>query len=441
VTGRLVSRFCNRCGRRFELTGPEPGELGLDRIGTVFRSCVSCTRFVGITCCWDPETRLCVECAARRGTPFAGRLSVGEKRKEAAARRALAQLSSAVLTLDRFGKDPRLRGQLSLPDWEDAWWEASWLLLSAQAYGDQAVEGLHAVRAPTRTRAALVAAFNRLTNTYGEARGALEMRLSATGLPLRREARHPLQPLRGPRLAVVTGLFITALTVTTVLAGASILGTSLRQSPLAETAQPGERAGGVLGTSQAQGTAPAAATPHVPRLVAMLDFDILRIGSLKGASNDLVGVIGRIDVVSFPSPFDRSVRFSGAGPNGFCLANEHLGPGGASVTVDLYAVEPVTSGSLDMVVTAPDGFVTVASIPAKVLRRLSVERWYRVSAEWMPGTREVIQVSERGLGTLFVDSLDLSSAPSSPDPHSFCMRASGMPARLQVLLDSLRVEQ
>ena len=59
----------------------------------------------------------------------------------------------------------------------------------------------------------------------------MEARLAAAGQPLRQEARHGLQPLRGPRLAVVTGLFIAALTVTTVVAGASILGTSLRGTP------------------------------------------------------------------------------------------------------------------------------------------------------------------------------------------------------------------
>ena len=59
----------------------------------------------------------------------------------------------------------------------------------------------------------------------------------------------------------------------------------------------------------------------------------------------------------------------------------------------------------------------------------------------MPGTREVIEVSERGLGTLFVDGVDLAAGPSTPDPHSLCVRASGMPVRSQLLLDNLRVEQ
>ncbi|TML19672.1 MAG: hypothetical protein E6G39_01265 [Actinobacteria bacterium] len=59
----------------------------------------------------------------------------------------------------------------------------------------------------------------------------------------------------------------------------------------------------------------------------------------------------------------------------------------------------------------------------------------------MPGTREVIGASERGLGTLFVDSLDLAAGISSTDPHSLCLRAAGMPRQSQLLLDNLRVEQ
>jgi len=344
-----------------------------------------------------------------------------------------------VLALERFGSDRRLSGQLTLPDWEDAWWEAGWLVLKTESSGDVAVERLQALSGATKTNATLVAEFAALSDAYAKARSLVEARLAATGRPLRQETRHGLRPLRGPRLAVVTGLFVVALTVTTVMAGASILGTTLHGQGPGSSSEAGQRAGGVLGTSQAQET--PAASAHVPALVAMLDFDILRIGPLKGASADVAGVIGHADVASFPSPFDRSIRFSGTGPNGFCLANDHLAAGGVSVTVDLYAVQPITSGSLELVATAPDGFVTVASIPERVLRRLSAERWYRVKADWMPGTREVIDVSERGLGTLFVDSLDVSTAPPSSDPHSLCVRASGMPQSTQLLLDNLRVQQ
>jgi hypothetical protein len=441
VTGRLVSRFCNRCGRRFELPGPEPGELGLERIGAVFRSCSACSRFVGIACCWDDKARLCVDDSAKRARRFVNRLGARDTPTQPATRRALAQLASAVLRLHRFGKDPMLNGQLSLPDWEDAWWEAGWLVLTVECRGDEAVEKLRALRLGSRSEA-LAAKFDRLTEAHGQARSMVETRLVSIGWPLRPETRHLLQPLRGPRLAVVTGLFVAALTVTTVLAGASIFGTGLRDRSAGAT--PGisqQGGGGVLGTSQGHETPAPAGTTHVSKLVAMLDFDILRIGSLKGASDDLVSVIGHADVVSFPSPFDRSVRFSGAVRSGFCLANEHLSGGRVSIALDLYAVKAITSGSLDLVVTAPDGFVTVASISAQVLRRLSAERWYRVSTEWMPGTREVIQVSQRGLGTLFVDSLDLGTAPSSSDPHSFCLTASGLPAAGQLVLDNLRVEQ
>ena len=438
MTGRLVSRFCGLCGRRFDLQGPEPGDLGLDRIATVFRSCVSCGRSVGIACCWDHESLGCTDCASTRKERLADRSKAGQRREGPAARRALAQLSSAVLALQRLGGDRRLSRQLTLRDWEDAWWEAGWLILKTESYGDVAVERLHALSASTATNATLVADLAALIDAYAQARILVEVRLAAAGRPLRQEVRHGLHPLRGPRLAVVTGLFIAALTVTTVVAGASILGTTLRGPGPGSSSEAGQRAGGVLGTSQAQ---ESGAPTHARALVAMLDFDVLRIGPLKGASDDIAGVIGHADVASFPSPFDRSIRFSGAGPNGFCLAKDHLGAGSVSVTLDLYAVQPITTGSLELVATAPDGFVTVARLPDSVPRRLSAERWYRVRADWMPGTREVINVSERGLGTLFVDSVDLSTAAPSSDPHSLCVQASGMPGRSQLLLDNLRVEQ
>jgi len=419
--------------------GPEPGELDLDRIATAFRSCVSCGRSIGIACCWDHEWLACTDCASTRTARSIEKSKPGQRREGPAARHALAQLSSAVLALQRFGGDRRLSGQLAIPDWEDAWWEAGRLILNIETSGDVAVQRLQALSTAMRTNATLVAELAALMDAYAKARARVEARLVAAGQPLRQETRRGLQPLRGPRLAVVTGLFVAALTVTTVMAGASILGTTLRGPASGSSAQTGQPAGGVLGTSQAKET--PAASAHVPALIATLDFDVFRIGPLKGASDDVSGVIGQAEVASFPSPFDRSIRFSGAGPNGFCLANDHLDPGAVSVTVDLYAVQPITTGSVELIATAPDGFVIVASIPGRVLGRLSAGRWYRIHADWMPGTREVIDVSERGLGTLFVDSVDLASAPSSPDPHSLCVRASGMPARSQLLFDNLRVEQ
>ena len=440
MTGRLVSRFCDFCGRRFDLSAPEPGELGLDRIGTVFRSCATCGRSVGIVCCWDQAMLACVDCASTRKARVIATSRARQKGEGPAVRRALAQLSAAVLGLQRFGRDRRLNGQLTILDWEDAWWEAGWLILNAESRGDAAVERLRASRA-TKANAAHVAEFDALVDAYGQARGHLEARLVAVGRPLRHQARHALRPLRGTRLAVATGLFVVALTVTTVMAAASILGTTMHGVAPISSSGAEQRAGGVLGTSQAQATPAPGASTRVRALVAMLNFDVLRIGPLAGASSDLARVIGHAEVASFPSPFDRSIRLSGAGPDGFCLANDHLSGGGVSVTVDLYAEEAVTTGSLELVATAPDGFVTVASIPERVLRRLSAERWYRVSAEWMPGTREVIDVSERGLGTLFVDSLDLAAGSASSDPHGLCVWALGMPGKTQLLLDNLHVEQ
>ena len=156
MTGRLVSRFCDLCGRRLDLHGPAPGELGLDRIGTVFRSCVSCGRSVGTACCWDREALACVDCLSTRKVRLPD-TKAGQRREGPAARRALAQLSSAVLALQRFGSDRRLSGQLALPDWEDAWWKAGWLILKTESAGDVAVQRLQALSAATKTNATLVA--------------------------------------------------------------------------------------------------------------------------------------------------------------------------------------------------------------------------------------------------------------------------------------------
>src|SRR5207302_9564895 len=102
-----------------------------------------------------------------------------------AAGRAIGPTPRAGAAAPRFGRRRRLSGQLALPDWEDAWWKAGWLILKTESAGDVAVQRLQALSAATKTNATLVAELAALIDASAKARSLVEARLAAAGQPLR----------------------------------------------------------------------------------------------------------------------------------------------------------------------------------------------------------------------------------------------------------------
>jgi hypothetical protein len=458
--GRWVSRFCEICARRYELRGPEPGELGLDRIETAFRFCGTCGLAIGRACCWNSEAVACVACAPLGQTSPLPQPPTGEKGKVRLARRALAQLANSVLASQRLAiaLDARLklRETSALSSWEDVWWDAGWLMLRIESYRGVATEAVlgASFSEPARARISDVTLIGRggrfpalatelrgQLDVYQEARAAIEKRLVAAGRPLRDSERRPPQPLRGPRLAVATAVFIAVLTVTTGVAGVAILGGALEQ-PSGVGQNPAERTGGVLGKRAEPSTPPpSAGVPHEPALVALVDFNVLRIGSLAGAGGDIAGVTGNAEVVPFPSPFDRSVRLTGPEPDGFCVAGDQLSGGSVSVAIDIYAKAAFATGSLDLILTPRTGQVTAARIPLNLLGSLPPEHWYHLLATWGPGTTIAVDVSEGEHGRLLSETLSSGATTDVSGGRGLCLAASGMSTGTQVLLDNVQVEQ
>jgi hypothetical protein len=458
--GRWVSRFCEICARRFDLRGPEPGELGLDRIETAFRFCSTCGLAVGRACCWNSEAVACVACAPVGQTSRLRHPPTGEKGKVRLARRALAQLANSVLASQRLAiaLDARLklRDRAELSSWEDVWWDAGWLILRIESYRDVATEAVLQASFSETARArisdvplvgrggrfpALATELQGQLDVYQDARTAIEKRLVAAGRPLRDAERRPPQPLRGPRLAVATAVFVAVLTVTTGAAGVAILGGALEQ-PSGVGQNPAERTGGVLGKrAEPSAPAPSAAVPHEPELVALVDFNVLRIGSLAGASDAIDGVTGNAEVVAFPSPFDRSVRLTGPEPDGFCVAGDQLTSGSVLVALDLYSEAPLATGSLELFLSPRTGEVTPARIPLNLLGSLPPKHWYHLEATWGSGTTLAVDVSDGEHGRVLSEKLPPVTTTQGSGGQGLCLAASGMSTGMQLLLDNVQVEQ
>jgi hypothetical protein len=197
--------------------------------------------------------------------------------------------------------------------------------------------------------------------------------------------------------------------------------------------------GGVLSArSQATPASTLNPSPGVSQLAANLDFNMMSIGSLSGASSDIERVTGEAEVVSFPSPFDRSVRLSGSGPNGFCVDAAGLGEKGASVNLDLYATTAPTSGQLEVTLASSAANATTVPISLNLMTDLPARHWYGLRATIDPGSGGAVDVLDHGNILASRPFAAIRRAVGFEAP-SVCISVSGMSRGVQLLLDNVQV--
>jgi hypothetical protein len=202
-------------------------------------------------------------------------------------------------------------------------------------------------------------------------------------------------------------------------------------------------AGGEAGGPQSSAGTPAPSAgsqPEAPSVRADLDFDTLRVGALEGATDGISDIAGLIDVVPYPSPFDRSVRMVGSGSHRFCVSIPGLESREVSVAVDLYAAS-LPFGNFELATVPSDGPGTATGIPSDLVTSLVPERWYEVSARWQPGMQATIEIREAEGGEVLGELLPLSTPAPVVTIGVVCLSASGMAADGELMLDNLRVEQ
>src|SRR5437773_8227643 len=144
MAARVVQRFCEACGRSYDLPIAGQHAVDLDQIRTAFRFCLSCGQSVGAACCWDPQAEVCAACA--RSSSIAARRSSEESGDLRAVRRGLARLADGVLAVQRYriGLEKRVhRNAPMAPNaWLDEWWDAAWLILQTDTSRDAAYDSL-----------------------------------------------------------------------------------------------------------------------------------------------------------------------------------------------------------------------------------------------------------------------------------------------------------
>lgn len=445
---RPVVGSCELCARRFDLLIPDPssGELDFRRIEALFRHCASCGRYVGRACCWNPTTVMCIRCGAKP--------SLFEPAPAAdlvAPRRVLRDLSAALTGLseleERIGWSTNGDLDPALNAWEDAWLATGMLMTRVDSDRDAVAKQLREPSPASRTGVREVdAELRRLLVAYEGQSRSVARRLAATGQEL---SHHPAAREATGRSTTAerrrTRVGVTVVVVALLVLGAGVATAALdrlgRSAPN-ETSAPG----GV--GRDGQGAAPSASGPMNPtvgaawpRVESGLAFDLLTVGPIQ-ADPALVAVEGSPEVAAFPSPFDRSLRLSGTEPEGVCLAAAGLRPAPASVALDLYIPDPVTSGLLRV------SFAPVAAQPAALelalaeLGGLRPERWYRLDVSWDGEQSAVLEArepdEERAILSGRLSRLT-DRAPSVRE--AFCLGASGMAPESSLLIDNVKVEQ
>lgn len=470
-----IAGYCERCGRRFGLLPPQPGagDLGLESVKSVFRYCVSCSQFVGRGCCWNPDAVACTTCVPPRapGAPPLLDTEAAPHDREAQVRLALSELTAATGGLADVAHaiepaHPRSR-PAARTAWDAAWWATGWLVIRAESSRDAASKLLWR-RAADDSHPELSAEFRRGLASYDAELRTVDMGLIASGrrialLEAGPEVRRAASPPR--RRALLPIVAAAALLVAVVGIGSGAIDRLVPGGggpPAAGDAEAaGSERGAVLGggpgtsadpaaeatpdasatpaaTPDASAAAPAtpAATPDA--VLASVEFDTMRMGALEEGSG-ITDLAGRPEVVSFPSPFDRSLRLAGDGSSGFCLAPS-LEPGAAIVlTVDLYP-EMTPAGSLEIVLATGVGDHALVSLPLTLLADEPPERWYRASISW-PGAGEAqLELRDVGDGRLVTSESLASRAAPAGGSGSVCVSVVGSPPEGGILLDNVTVE-
>jgi hypothetical protein len=490
-----VIGYCERCGRPHDIARPQPPspDLGFDAIKSAFRYCSSCSLFVGRACCWNPLGVACIGCASGDALERLTSITVDNPAHgtpEERARRALGDLTTAVEGLGEgatrlLPDEPDADDREAARAWDDAWWTASWLIVRAESSSDAISKILWNGEVPEprprrrgRGRADAMEGdtirdeFQQELSRYDVERRRIEQRL----LEVRRDIAAPatmpaplpvaplpvaLPPAAPPPAAprewppwltralawrpsgrVVMSAALAVVFMAVVGLSVGVLG-ALVASWLGNatgTAPSPEPRGGVLGgagapsEAPAQPTAEASAPPAAgtPQPIAILAFDESRMGQVE-PEGAIASVEGSPEIVAYPSPFDRSVRFA-AGGGGICVASGANVASEFNVGLDLYLESAPGAAAIEVAMASAGG--TSVQLPLDAIDGLTPERWYRASIVIGSDGSASADVRDReGAGSVWSQPLELSAASAGGD----CLRVTGTTADAGLLVDNVEI--
>lgn len=234
-------------------------------------------------------------------------------------------------------------------------------------------------------------------------------------------------PARG-----LVGALVGALAVTGVVVAAAWLRADPDRASNAALDQ------GRATVTPAASTAPGAvATASTALLRPSVTFDLHPIGPLEPAEISVTRIIGRPEVVSIPSPFDRSMRLAGAS-SGICVAAP-AARADSSIAFDVLLSGATGDGRLAI------GVAATTTVPARGfsvdLARLELApgAWYRLLLT-SDGSAAILTVTHRGGEALLEMELAGDEPLASTSTSDSCLHVSLRGSDASVLVDNLRVQ-
>jgi hypothetical protein len=204
-------------------------------------------------------------------------------------------------------------------------------------------------------------------------------------------------------LAVAVAVAIAAIAGSAFAAIASAPGSDGERSRVAGTDDP--IVGGVGPDASPGALASSPSMSASPSLGGTITFDDVRIGPLAESQPASVHARGTLEVVAFPTPFDRSLRLTPS--SAICVATRgQPARTGPIIAFDAYLAEAGGDGRLGFSLSPDDAGMAVALAD---LDGVDLERWYRLAVV-RSTDEDVLHVADVDTGA------PVAAVPLEPDP-------------------------
>ena len=191
-------------------------------------------------------------------------------------------------------------------------------------------------------------------------------------------------------------------------------------------------------TASVSPSTPGAGLGSVTAPPLFVTFDLHPVGPLDPTEPWIARIIGTPEVVPFPTPFDRSLRLTGAGA-GVCF--ELPAPettGASSMAFDVHLGQAASDGILLIVLAAGEGAEAIAlAVDLAAARELDRDAWYRFEAIREGGSGQLVVTDDQAILDV---ALSADPTISSTPIDQTCIQAA-LPNTASLLIDNLRVER
>jgi hypothetical protein len=444
--GRRVARArerhiigrCQRCGAQHDIELPSRGsrDVAFRPVTELFRFCLGCERYVGRSCCWQPDAVTCADCATRSALTLK---TLTSDAWLAGALPAVSQMQSALHQLEQMADSLAAGGPTNPPT--GAGWISSWTsagLLDARIRSARDHIAKRTWNAPADSTAAAADVDSKIQDLLASRDAALS-RIRHLLMVHRRPRHHGAErpPIKRRWVAgTVLAVLLLAAGIGGVASGAWTRAI-MSVSPAAhEVVDEPEVTGGP--ESDLAYPATPAATARYQLVSGDWNFDELRTGSL--ADQPSTTASGDGEVVPVPTAVDRSIRLPPGADPGVCVGRGRFTGTARAISIDvLVSPEVPASSELGIALAMSPGIARSVNIGLEGLRARTEDTWVHVRLAWTGSRFMEIEAAIRdGPGTF--PPATLTAIPLASAEAALCIWREGDSEAGDILVDNVRLQ-